>query len=120
MLFQRERISGEEGSRRESSAPNQGSKPQITEKKGPKSEITYPISEPPPRSHRSDTLVMLFQAPSEGSERFTWQNKPRAFQSLPTSPQPLRNSSRNRLALTTQLSSGEGKKNHGAWEMKSS
>lgn len=70
MLFQREGIWGEEGSRRDSNTPNQGSKPWIMEKKGPKSEITEPISELPPRSHGSLTLLTPFQAPSEGREHF--------------------------------------------------
>lgn len=114
MLFQRERIWEKE---RESSTPNQGSKPWIREKKGPKSEITYPIPKPPPTSHRLDALLTNSQTPPEGSKHFTWQNKPRDGQSLPTSPYPLRNCSRNRLALTTQLSPGEGE-NDGAQEAK--
>lgn len=90
MLFQREGIWGEEGSRRDSSTPNQGSKPWIMEKKGPKSEITEPISEPPPGSDRSVTLLMPFQAPSEGRQHFTRAEPqiPRAF------PNPSRNCSR--------------------------
>lgn len=58
--FKGKGFGGKRGRRRESSTPNQGSKPWITEKKGPKSEITYPISEPSPRGHRSDTLLMHF------------------------------------------------------------
>lgn len=114
MLFQREGIWGEEGSRRDSSTPNQGSKPWIMEKKGPKSEITEPISEPPPGSHRSVTLLMPFQAPSEGRQHFTRAETeiPRAF------PNPSRNCSRTGWHSTPH--SAVSWKNDGVQEMESS
>lgn len=59
-------------------------------KKGPKSEITEPISEPPPGSHRSVTLLMPFQAPSEGRQHFT-RAEPEISRA---SPNPSRNCSR--------------------------
>lgn len=89
--FKGKGFGGEEGSRRDSSTPNQGSKPWIMEKRGPKSEITEPISEPPPGSHRSVTLLMPLQAPPEGREHF---NRTRHVQSVPASPHPSRNGSR--------------------------
>lgn len=92
MLFQREGIWGEEGNRRDSNTPNQGSKPWIMEKKGPKSAITEPISEPPPGIHASVTLLMPFQAPSEGREHLP--RTERDFQTVAGSPHPSRNCSR--------------------------
>lgn len=105
--FKGKGFGGKERSRRDSSTPNQGSKPWIMEKKGPKSEITEPISEPPPGSHRSVTLLMPLQGPSEGRNISPEQNQ--RFPECLILPTSLQKWLQNRLALPTQLYPGKGK-----------